>query len=127
MHRAKKPIEANNYSPLEIEQWSSLLVGALADPIECIDDDNEERLGQSGSEDWPEVVDAPRDQSPFVVGTMLHGIRAIGVGEEGKDITACTVAKVTGVDACCEGHPSPNTSPFCLDGAPRSNSPRYFA
>ena len=76
---ARLLIEANNYSPLEIEQWSSLLVEALADPIECIDDDNEERLGQSSSEDWPEVVDAPQDQSPFVVGTMLHRIRGISV------------------------------------------------
>ena len=60
MHRAKKPIEANNYSPLEIEQWSSLMVGALAGPIDSIDD-NEERLGQSGSEGWLEAVDAPQD------------------------------------------------------------------
>ena len=60
MHCAKKPIEANNYSPLEIEQWSSQMVGALAGPIDSIDD-NEERLGQSGSEGWLEAVHAPQD------------------------------------------------------------------
>ena len=54
-------IEANNYSPLERELWSSPLIGTLADPIDTIHD-NEERLGQGGSEDWPEAVDAPQDQ-----------------------------------------------------------------
>ena len=61
-------------------------MGTSSDPIESINDDNEERLGQSGSEDWPEVVDAPWDQCLFVVGTMLHGIRAIGVGESTKEL-----------------------------------------
>ena len=77
MHCAKKPIEANNYSPLERDLWSSPLIGTLADPIDTIHD-NEERLGQGGSEDWPEAVDAPQDQQ-LCGWDHAPGIRAISV------------------------------------------------